>query len=405
MAVYKVPQDVEADDKLIGPFSFRQFIYLIIVAISGAAAFGLSQIFIPLVIIPMPLIIFFAALALPLRKDQPMETYLSAVVSFYFLKSRRRMWSPDGIDSFITIIPPKNEDIRRTKDFGEDEAMRRLGYLSELVDSHGWSVRGAGVPVPDTAMKEDLYYESQSTPDVMDTNNDQSRRLTQSLEQSAAASHQQAVQNMYAAPTPLSPTQAPITPEPQLDTIPAVDPFAANQYQPATPYVAETPPATAPELPAPVISDTPVPIVDAAPAPQSQEELDIIAYAQSLASKAAETPRNQPSPPTWQEPQPVNQPESVSTPPITQPEQATDSADLQLHHDTPPPIPAPAQSTSVTPTSDATIKQAQERVRELQELAAREDISIQTMSAEAKRIEEHKAKVLTSKDEVTISLR
>ena len=40
MAVYKVPQDVEADDKLIGPFSFRQFIYLIIVAISGAAAFG-----------------------------------------------------------------------------------------------------------------------------------------------------------------------------------------------------------------------------------------------------------------------------------------------------------------------------------------------------------------------------
>jgi hypothetical protein len=38
MAVYKVPQDVEAEDKLIGPFSFRQFIYLIIVA--GAGAIG-----------------------------------------------------------------------------------------------------------------------------------------------------------------------------------------------------------------------------------------------------------------------------------------------------------------------------------------------------------------------------
>ncbi|TAL14698.1 hypothetical protein EPN95_02230, partial [Patescibacteria group bacterium] len=34
MAQYKVPQDVEADDKLIGPFSFRQFVYLIIVALS-----------------------------------------------------------------------------------------------------------------------------------------------------------------------------------------------------------------------------------------------------------------------------------------------------------------------------------------------------------------------------------
>ena len=66
MAVYKVPQDVEADDKLIGPFSFRQFIYLIIVALSIAAAWGLGQLFIPLAIIPLPLIIFFGALALPL---------------------------------------------------------------------------------------------------------------------------------------------------------------------------------------------------------------------------------------------------------------------------------------------------------------------------------------------------
>lgn len=36
MASYKVPQDVEADDKLIGPFSFRQFIYL------GIAALGIA---------------------------------------------------------------------------------------------------------------------------------------------------------------------------------------------------------------------------------------------------------------------------------------------------------------------------------------------------------------------------
>jgi hypothetical protein len=70
MAVYKVPQDVEADDKLIGPFSFRQFIYLIIVALSIAAAWGLGHLFIPLAILPFPIILFFGALALPLRKDQ-----------------------------------------------------------------------------------------------------------------------------------------------------------------------------------------------------------------------------------------------------------------------------------------------------------------------------------------------
>ena len=75
MAQYKVPQDVEADDKLLGPFSFRQFVYLLIAGGLIALAIGLFQLFPLLVIIPLPFVLFFGALALPLRKDQPMETY------------------------------------------------------------------------------------------------------------------------------------------------------------------------------------------------------------------------------------------------------------------------------------------------------------------------------------------
>ena len=81
MAVYKVPQDVEAEDKLIGPFGFRQFIYLLIVAFFGFVAFLLGRIFIGLILIPAPIILFFLAIALPLRKDQPTEVYLAAVLS------------------------------------------------------------------------------------------------------------------------------------------------------------------------------------------------------------------------------------------------------------------------------------------------------------------------------------
>ena len=200
MAVYKVPQDVEADDKLIGPFSFRQFIYLIIVAISMAAAWGLSRVFIPLAIIPLPIIIFFAALALPLRKDQPMEAYLSAVVSFYFLKSRKRLWQPDGIDSFVTIIPPKDSERVFTKSFGEDEASRRLDYLAGLVDSHGWAIRGAsGTPGGDTSINQDLYYESQQTPDMMDDSSPAAQALTKQLDEGAATKRQQAITTMQDA--------------------------------------------------------------------------------------------------------------------------------------------------------------------------------------------------------------
>ena len=56
MAQYKVAQDVEAEDKLLGPFSFRQFIYLIIVAVACALAWGLARIFVALAIIPLPVI-------------------------------------------------------------------------------------------------------------------------------------------------------------------------------------------------------------------------------------------------------------------------------------------------------------------------------------------------------------
>lgn len=180
MAVYKVPQDVEADDKLIGPFNFRQFIYLIIVAMSIGFAWLLSQASVVLAIIPLPVILFFSALALPLRKDQPMEAYLSAVFSFYFLKSRKRLWQPDGIDSFVTIIPPKNSERILTKGFDESEANRRLDYLAEIVDTHGWAIRGAG-GTPDSSISSDLYYESQTTEDMLDAKTEKAKAMTQRL--------------------------------------------------------------------------------------------------------------------------------------------------------------------------------------------------------------------------------
>ncbi len=150
MAVYKVPQDVEADDKLIGPFSFRQFIYLIVVAIAGFIAYILSQIFIALALIPLPIMIFFGAIALPLRKDQPMELYLLALVQFY-LKPKQRLWQPEGAVTMVEITAPKINEISRVKDFSSDEAINRLDYLAQVMDTRGWATRGASLPQDDAS--------------------------------------------------------------------------------------------------------------------------------------------------------------------------------------------------------------------------------------------------------------
>lgn len=228
MAVYKVPQDVEADDKLIGPFSFRQFIYLIVVAIACAGAWGLAQVVPVLAIIPLPVILFFGALALPLRKDQPMEAYLSAVVSFYFLKSRKRFWQPDGIDSFVTIIPPKDADRILTKDLDEAEATKRLSYLADLVDTHGWAIRGAGV-TPDTSISTDLYYESQQTPDMMDNTTPAAQALTQQLSDSADERRQDAIAGMQSAAKQAPATDDQTVTADPVSTLPSLEEIRARQ--------------------------------------------------------------------------------------------------------------------------------------------------------------------------------
>ena len=223
MAEYKVAQDVEAEDKLLGPFSFRQFIYLIIVAISIALAWGLGQIFIGLAIIPLPVILFFGALALPLRKDQPMEIYMAAIVSF-LLKPHKRVWSPDGIDSLIEITAPKTVEEQLTKDLSQAEAEKRLLYLANIADTGGWSIRHTTqpAPMPNSSMNPDQYYAAQQTVDALDDDGSVARNFDAMISHADQTRRQQI---MYSMRQPHSPETAPqdyYQPEP---TAPYYNPY------------------------------------------------------------------------------------------------------------------------------------------------------------------------------------
>jgi hypothetical protein len=220
MAVYKVAQDVEADDKLIGPFSFRQFIYLIIVAISIALAWGLSRLFIGLAIIPLPLIVFFGALALPLRKDQPMEIYLAAIVSFY-LKPRKRLWIPDGIESLVEITTPKVVEVQRTKGISQTEAERRLSYLADIADTGGWAIRHTAEPFVNNAMATDAFFAAQQTEDVLGEDSGIAHSFENMISQSDERRRQDMISRMQAAQA------QPATPTQQYAAQPIVDPYAS----------------------------------------------------------------------------------------------------------------------------------------------------------------------------------
>ena len=164
MAQYKVPQDVEADDKLLGPFSFRQFVYLLIAGGCVALAVGLFQLFPLLAILPIIPALFFAALALPLKKDQPMETYLAALVSYY-LKPHQRTWQPGQRDTTIEITAPKKKEESRTRSITGEEATHRLSFLADIVDTEGYAIKGVGT----SNLREDLVAEADAMPDMFET--------------------------------------------------------------------------------------------------------------------------------------------------------------------------------------------------------------------------------------------
>lgn len=210
MAEYKVAQDVEAEDKLIGPFSFRQFIYLIIAAVAVALAWGLGQVFIGLAIIPLPVIIFFTVLALPLRKDQPMEIYVAAIIS-YRLKPRKRVWSPDGIESLIEITVPKAVDEHLTKDLSQMETEKRLSYLADIADTKGWSIRHTTEPTPNSSMVSDQYYAAQQTVGMLDEDGSVARKFDAMISRADQERHDRIIQNMYYQAQTQAPTPQPTT--------------------------------------------------------------------------------------------------------------------------------------------------------------------------------------------------
>ena len=192
MATYKVPQDVEAEDRLLGPFTFRQFVYLLIAAIAGALAAALFQIFPLLAILPLPIIIFFLILAIPLKKDQPMETYLAAIVSFY-MKPNKRFWRPGQGETTIQITAPKIVEKSRTRDISEEEASHRLSFLSNLVDSEGYAIRGNH----NGNFTENFIADTEDVNDFMDDS--QNQNLINLMQKEKVARHAEIINQMKAA--------------------------------------------------------------------------------------------------------------------------------------------------------------------------------------------------------------
>lgn len=147
MATYKIIQDVEAEDKLIGPLTFRQFVYAGICAVSlflmyfvSANGFAfMAAVFFP----PAAVAGFFA---FPWGRDQPTELWALAKIRFLF-KPRRRIWDQSGAKELVTVTAPKVQATNYTDGLSRTEVRSRLQALATMIDSHGWAIKGDTVNV------------------------------------------------------------------------------------------------------------------------------------------------------------------------------------------------------------------------------------------------------------------
>lgn len=145
MAEYKVPQDVEADDKFLGPLSFKQFIFFGLTAICGYLTFLMISknllVLAPAFGLPM---IAFGFLAFPWSKEQPTELWLASRIRF-MIKPHRRIWDQSGVKQLVQITAPIRVAHAYTDGLSQDEVASRLSALATMVDSRGWAIKNVSL--------------------------------------------------------------------------------------------------------------------------------------------------------------------------------------------------------------------------------------------------------------------
>jgi hypothetical protein len=145
MATYKVIQDIEAEDKLVGPLTLKQFVFAMVSAGFMFVAFMIASKTTIFAAIPfLPFILVPAIMAVPLGRDQPTDIWLASQIRF-LIKPRKRIWDQSGIKELVTITAPKKQQNNYSDNLSQQEVKSRLKALADTIDSRGWAVKNVNI--------------------------------------------------------------------------------------------------------------------------------------------------------------------------------------------------------------------------------------------------------------------
>ncbi|HVV66489.1 MAG TPA: PrgI family protein [Candidatus Saccharimonadales bacterium] len=145
MATYKLIQDIEAEDHILGPLTLRQFIFALVAGFLYYLCFMIVTRHVYfLLILFLPPALFCTFFAVPFGRDQPTEIWALAKLRFWF-KPRRRIWDQSGVKELVTITVPKKVERVLTNGLSQNEVESRLKVLAKTLDTRGWAIKNVNL--------------------------------------------------------------------------------------------------------------------------------------------------------------------------------------------------------------------------------------------------------------------
>lgn len=127
---YQVPQFIEVEDKIFGPFTLKQFIYLA----GGAGLCAILLLSLPLlfgIILAIPVAALSGALAFYKLNNKPFIEILEAGFNYYVGK-RLYLWKKQDAEEPVLDVP--------TKLVSEEVAEKNVGLTKSKLEELAWSL-------------------------------------------------------------------------------------------------------------------------------------------------------------------------------------------------------------------------------------------------------------------------
>lgn len=200
---YKVPQNIDMEDKIVGPFTMKQFLYLLVCGAIIYAWWNYLQsnyvnFTIEFAVIAIPIGLLGFALALVKINDRPFEYFILNVLRFV-ISPKQRKWQ-EGFHEEAVIVLDKTEKKKKEEVRGSGD----LDQLAKQLEDHAATLQEKQVAV--TPQKSAAQIQKEGTKlnlSVKDQPVENSQQAETNSQQATVSSQQPAV----AGQQPTGPSQ------------------------------------------------------------------------------------------------------------------------------------------------------------------------------------------------------